>query len=337
MSKRRAVARVPKLECKGWHEFGWLKSILLNLDGMVGHGRLEYWLGVEVDGKLPAEPIPQIHWRNAMETEVRAELRELSKAVAERGEYKGPPLSPKGAHQHIGQLIDKLGGGWDALTYLIRWLAWSLGVSAECSEEPHQPWGADAAWGDTLYREFHIQRLLAADADVLGYWLAERHGKGWNPAAFYPTPMNVCECMARMTMHDVGSTLPDGRDARLASVCDPCVGTGRMLLAASNFSLNLHGMDIDGLMVDACSVNLALFAPWAVYIGPRQREILSRGSGSDAEGEQRVEQMDALRAERGLPTLPKKIKRERPGYVVSRHGSGDVFSTKVIKRERPKG
>src|SRR5262249_37835543 len=57
----------------------------------------------------------------------------------------------------------------------------------------------------------------------------------------------------------------EGRDPRTLSVSDPCVGSGRMLLHASNFSFRLFGQDIDPLAVAMCKLNGALYAPWLSF------------------------------------------------------------------------
>ncbi len=86
--------------------------------------------------------------------------------------------------------------------------------------------------------------------------------RGWNPTAFYPTPHQVVELMVRMAFHDPPK---DGRDPRSRTVCDPCAGSGRMLMHSSNWSLSLHGQDIDPLAVAMCKVNGALYAPWMSF------------------------------------------------------------------------
>src|SRR5439155_10786343 len=95
---------------------------------------------------------------------------------------------------------------------------------------------------EKLYRAVNLTPLLGRPYDYLGEYVARGKAKGWNPTAFYPTPHTVVELMARMTLHDAEA---DGRDPRTLSVLDPCVGSGRMLLHAANFSLRLFGQDID--------------------------------------------------------------------------------------------
>jgi hypothetical protein len=68
--------------------------------------------------------------------------------------------------------------------------------------------------------------------------------------------MEVCQMMVEMQMA--------GEDMRDKTVCDPALGTGRMLLAASNFSYRLYGMDISETVVKACLVNGFALAPWLV-------------------------------------------------------------------------
>jgi len=78
----------------------------------------------------------------------------------------------------------------------------------------------------------------------------------WNPHAFYPTPHPVVEFMVRLQMGEATG------DMRAKTVCDPAVGSGRMLMHASNYSLRLYGVDIDPTLVKVTLVNGALYAPW---------------------------------------------------------------------------
>lgn len=322
-------------------ERGWLIPYLVHADEVFGVGRLAWWCEACADGALPARGIPQIEFRGSSDTRVRPDLVDLSATVAERGPFAGAPLSPDGARRHIEGLVDQMGGGWEALLYFIRWLSWGLGVSS--GTEAPRAWGtsSSAEWDEMLTRLFHVQRLLAGEADVLGAILAERHGAGWNPNAFYPTPMEVCTCMAAMSFGD-GAALADGRDGRLAAVCDPCVGTGRMLLAASNYSVNLYGADIDQTMVDSCAINMALFAPWAVYQPLGARDLLQRPRRSLAGDQRAVEGIDEQRQAAGHDALPSELvvlEGVTPAgdplpdsgaveriYNFNRHGQGELFS-----------
>jgi len=76
--------------------------------------------------------------------------------------------------------------------------------------------------------------------------------------------------------------LEDGRDSRLVTICDPCVGSGRMLLHASNYSLCLYGMDIDRLCVLMTKINGALYAPWLTF--PFPAEITGERIAATEEG-----------------------------------------------------
>lgn len=60
-------------------------------------------------------------------------------------------------------------------------------------------------------------------------------------------------------------TMSQEDDLRSKKVSDPALGTGRMLLHASNYSLRLYGMDIDPLVVKISKINGALYAPWMSF------------------------------------------------------------------------
>ena len=146
------------------------------------------------------------------------------------------------------EIIEYRSGAWNAMREFIDWLCFALALG---DERP----ALSESVNEALYKEFNLNPLLAAPSDYLGYAICERRGNGWNPNAFYPTPHPVCEMMILMQM--TGADLS-------ATVSDPCVGTGRMLLHASNYSLRLYGCDIDELMCKCTKINGALYAPWLV-------------------------------------------------------------------------
>lgn len=114
---------------------------------------------------------------------------------------------------------------------------------------------------EALYRTVNIEPLLLQPCDYFGAALAARKGSGgkaWNPTAFFPTPHHLVELMTQLTMSQED-------DLRSKKVSDPALGTGRMLLHASNYSLRLYGQDIDPLVVKISKINGALYAPWMSF------------------------------------------------------------------------
>ncbi len=71
----------------------------------------------------------------------------------------------------------------------------------------------------------------------------------------FMTPQPICDAVARMSLPEEKTGL-DGR----RTVADPCVGSGRMLLAASEVQPHWHfvGVDVDLRCVRMTAINLAL-------------------------------------------------------------------------------
>jgi len=295
---------------------GWMAPYLADGDSVFGVGRMAWWMDAALTGQIPPEKYKEIQFVHEDSHEVRDGLPVIPKS---KGKKAGPPLSASGARKHLDDLVDRMGGGWEAMIHLIDWLAWGLGVG-EMAECPKPMFGAD--WNEFLYTDFELGRLQAADCDVLGGVLSDRHGKGWNPNQFYPTPISVCTMMAQMTMMDTERLEGDDRDPLVLSVNDPCVGTGRMLLAASNYSINLSGMDIDRVMVAACGINMALYAPWAVYLPQLARRLLSRPAVTRGNALAQIEKMDEARVEQGHPAATDG----KSEISFNRHGQGELFS-----------
>jgi hypothetical protein len=215
-----------------WRYRGWLLPYVIQIHAYCPTvpDRWGYLLRTLEAGKLLDEPIPQITF--------------------------GPPdpQIPTLLRTWSG-LIGYDCGGWSDFRTLLDWLAWGLALNNE------EPFLTDEV-NEKLYRQVNIGPLLAQPYDYLGDFVAAHKANGWNPTGFFPTPHTVVHLMVSMLLHD---TKQEGRDPRLLSVCDPCVGSGRMLLHASNFSLNLWGQDIDPLAVTMCKINGALYAPWMSF------------------------------------------------------------------------
>jgi hypothetical protein len=184
-------------------------------------------------GRLPDRPIPLIdftaHWHEKQR--VLGDARRLLERLG---------------HKH--------GYGEKALEVLADWLAFGLGVESEFPEylpEKTRLW---------LYQSVNLDDFLLHPFDYLGELLMEARGKHKKWTGFYLTPHNVCEAMSTFTRIELGEG-----DVRGCRMSDPACGTARQLLAFSNFSMNLWGVDIDPVCVKIAKINLALWAPSAVF------------------------------------------------------------------------
>ena len=225
----RIHGRVPMLgdDKKPWEYSGWLLYYRMLLEEHPAiPKRWEYWCRAMSAGRLLNDAIPQIKFAECRAPEAIKLVDRWIRLVCH--------------HEHSSSAMDKLAD----------WFLWGFGLSKDRPD-------LSLELNERLYREVNLGPLLLQPCDCLGEWVAVQKGS-WNPHAFFPTPHSVVEMMIRVTLDD------DNGDLRSKSVCDPCVGSGRMLLHASNHSLRLYGMDVDPLMVKICNINGALFAPWIV-------------------------------------------------------------------------
>src|SRR5262249_49716512 len=117
----------------------------------------------------------------------------------------------------------------------------------------------DSPEAEWYYRNFQVELFYKHPADYMACISTAIAGGSGNRLGHFPTPQPVVECMIQMLMHDRTG------DRKTASVCDPCMGTGIMLLNASNYSLNLFGTDISLDMVKMALLNMFIFCPWAAW------------------------------------------------------------------------
>lgn len=219
-----ARGRLPRIgdDAPPWTVRGWLLPYVMDLRP---GARWRYWLDHVEAGRLLDEPIPRLDF-DAMAP--REGQRQLDRAA---------------------QLIGSREGFSGCATRLVEWLAWALHVT---DDEPRlHPETAEG-----LYRTLDLAPLVTRPADYLG-WLMSEYGSRYDRQAsgFFPTPMGLSQLMAQLTFSG-------DEDARARRVCDPCVGTGALLLAASNHSLRLCGQDINRTCVLACLCQGMLYAPW---------------------------------------------------------------------------
>nr|WP_309688258.1 hypothetical protein [Armatimonas sp.] len=209
---------------------GWLLPYLLEGDDLTWR-RWEWWGQQMALGTIGEDdPIPEIDFEQSAHPQTRRMLEQCLDAIPSHGAWN-------------------TWGGSQYFDYFLDWLLYGLGHKGQ-TEPPREP---EKGASDRLYQLFQLTAMQLWPYDYFGDLLAD---VGFGKAAgFYPTPMGLCDIMARMNFASVG-------DARLQTFLDPCIGTGRMALLASNHVLRLYGQDINGTMVKATLVNAAIFAPW---------------------------------------------------------------------------
>lgn len=213
-------------------ERGWMLDYILTADELFW-GRWEYWAKLKMSARLPPDPIPRIEFWDAPHTRVWKMLEKSLNAISNTGEWMS----------------------WSSyiyFDYFLDWCLWGMGcpIQKECPKEPRGCEGAS----DRLYQIFNCAAMILYPYDYFGAILSEcAHGRH---NGFFPTPHHLIKFMVKMTFGD--------GDNRLKSVHEPCMGTGRMLMEASNYSLCLSGMDKDLTVYKATLVNGYLYAPWLV-------------------------------------------------------------------------
>jgi N-6 DNA Methylase len=219
-------------------DFGWQLPDLLLLDDKFT-GRWDYWFNAMVTKQLPSDLLPPVDFDTTPHQDTMKMLTATLDSISGHG---------RGSHR-----------GWSSSTYFdyfSQWLLFGLGHGGHerNGEPPKEPLGCNGA-SARLLKVFDLEMLLRHPYDYFGDILAEcAYGKH---NSFYPTPHHVCELMVKVIM-------PEGEDLRTKTVCDPCTGTGRLLLHASNHSMRLFGMDIDPLLCRLALVNGYLYSPWLV-------------------------------------------------------------------------
>jgi hypothetical protein len=237
------VDSTPPWVLPGWLLF-YVQAAEMQINGE--RSRWLHYLKTLEAGHLLDEPIPQIQFGH-----------EGERADEGSGGHKALAKWADIVFEEIGSVGELRG--------LLDWFLWGLGLAAEAPRFSEK-------LNEKLYREIDVSVLLKHPYDYFGGYYAGSKTNKYNRTAFYPTPHSIVEAMVKMTMVDPGKEPPENRHSRTLTVCDPCVGTGRMLLHASNYSYCLYGMDIDAICVAASKINGALYAPWMTW--PFSQRIL---------------------------------------------------------------
>lgn len=219
---------------------GWLLPYIFMYDARMW-GRWDYWFRTELGGRLLDEPIPTIDW------ELDRPLNGIKNNYVDGGI----------GFRHLSDCLDAVKGeerlswvgwsSWKCVDYFLDWFLYGVGHIRELPEEPYP--GASMR----LYQTFNLEPFMAWPYDYWGDLLADQ--KVGKQQGFYPTPLDVVELMVRIQTQDLTSSLDH-------SVYDSCVGTGRTLLAWSNYSLCLYGQELVSTFHKASYFNAYLYAPW---------------------------------------------------------------------------
>lgn len=177
----------------------------------------------------------------------------------------------------IDRLFSRLMYDGTEVRTVVDWWLWACGdITLDKIPSFHDP-----RTQVTLYQEGMrvLCRMLAFPADWGSYILHE-HTYAKKATAWFPTPMSLTQMMVQITM--VG-------DSRFKSVHEPCMGTGVILMCASNHSLDLSGMDVDRDMCAWTRLHAYLYVPWLVCSGKRMiREFIERDKALQKESDEQM-------------------------------------------------
>lgn len=206
---------------------GWLIPYLIMLDHKYFQ-RWDYWSKAVLLDKIPKDPIPVVPFRASHVYQQKQVINNLNKCLSyAENRYTNP----------LNKFID--------------WILWGLNQGDSFPS-------IDEKTDDFWYRTFNLGLFYEEPADHFAD-IACEHCVG-KYSGYFPTPGPVTELMVRMNFGGE----PTHQHKRM-SVCDPCCGTGVMLLYASNYSLNLYGIDINPLLTKIAKVNAYIYVPWLAY------------------------------------------------------------------------
>lgn len=137
-----------------------------------------------------------------------------------------------------------------------------------------------------FYENFSLESLLLYPSDYLGDLAAIYLGD--NGSAYFPTPMVIAKFM-----HEV--TVSDSKNTKFETVMDPCTGSSRMLLCASNNYLRLYGCDINQNIVEVSLVNGYLYVPWMIYM-PKEIDLLLDNQSVKIKNDNSNDKLDLYKA-----------------------------------------
>lgn len=210
----------------------WLVPYLMSLSDMFDK-RWSYWINTIEKGSPLDDPIPKIKFLGQPEPETKKNLKDCIQV-----------MMCKGYNSH------------DSWMAFIEWILWGLG--ATLVEEFPSKVSEDVSW--KWYTDFNMGLLMKYPHDYMAWGSCELANMSFsgNKNGYFPTPQHVVKMMTEMTMTEADKT---------KKMSDCCMGTGVMMLEASNYCLRLYGNDVDLNMVKMATVNAWLYMPWVACPG----------------------------------------------------------------------
>jgi hypothetical protein len=156
---------------------------------------------------------------------------------------------------------------WKAIEYLLDYILWGFGHPL-AAEIPLDHWSEEGRTFDWVYQTLELGFFAMFPADYFGELielfcrLDEEQGL---PRKFL-TPMSFHQA------RNLASQLfpnNDEVDYTTELFIDPQTTTGTMLLAASNYTTRLTGMNTSSLLSKAAIANAYLYSPWVLFPFPQ--------------------------------------------------------------------
>lgn len=226
--------------CRGW----LLRRLVQEADR--SHGRYSYLMETIDRGEQLYRPIPGVRFEEKPHSHVMQLLAHCLTLI--RHDWQD---SVEAARETINCLLD--------------WLLWSFGHYTQ-DELPTPYWDLQGTYHNKLAQAFDF-RMLWHPYDYLGELME-------NMGLMYSLSMAAANNLANelfagaMSSSEYGFLQP-GEDYRRFAFIDPECGSGRLLLAASNYTEEAIGLDTnDCLHAKAAIINLYLYAPHVLFPNP---------------------------------------------------------------------
>lgn len=185
--------------------------------------RWQWWSLALLEKKLPLAPYPKIKFEDHLEND-------------------------KVFEKILDSCLNKHGYEFDDF---LTWLLFCFGDPLS-KDIKHIPNNAIEFWKNT----FNPKLFLDHPGDWLGHYYETNliSPSASRKTGFFSTPPALCKLMVEISLKD--SKLCD-------SFNEPCIGSGRILMEASNYVLNLTGNDINPILVKIAKINTWFYIPSA--------------------------------------------------------------------------